>query len=158
MNKNICVFPGTFDPPTKGHVDIIRRAANIFDEVYVALLVNTTKHFMFSKEDREKMLIAATQGIDGVCVVSFNGLLIDFAKKIGAGTIVRGARNEIDFSYEHQMHCINSQLSPKIDTIIFPSNSDFYDVSSTFIREIITFKGDISSFVPKEVCDMIYRK
>jgi len=155
MSKKICVFPGTFDPPTKGHIDIIKRALDIFDIVYVGLLDNTEKKFMFDKQKREQMLKAVFADNERVVIKSFDGLLVDFAESIGARTVIRGIRNEIDFSYEKQMHQINSAIGD-IDTVIFPANADTECVSSTFIRELIRFKADISAFVPEEIINMIY--
>ena len=155
MSNKICIYPGTFDPVTLGHMDIIRRAAGIFDEVYVGMLINQQKKFYFTQEQRMEMLREATKNIEHVYVESFDGLLIDYANTKGARFVVRGIRNATDYEYEQQMAVINRTLKPDLETVFLTASAGLDVVSSTFVRELIAFDADLSGFVPPCVYEYI---
>ncbi|MDO4489786.1 MAG: pantetheine-phosphate adenylyltransferase [Lachnospiraceae bacterium] len=152
------VYPGTFDPVTNGHLDIIRRSAELFDEVVIGVLHNSAKTPLFSVEERVKILEKATRDISGVKVVSFSGLAVDFAKQCNAKAIVRGLRAVTDFEYELQMAQTNRVLAPAIDTIFLTTSLEYAYLSSTTVKEVARFDGDISEFVPEFVAEEIYKK
>lgn len=145
------IYSGTFDPITKGHVDIIRRSADVFDEVIVAVAVNERKGPMFSIEKRVEMAVAATSHLPNVKVESFDTLLAFFAKDRNIKYIVRGLRAVSDFEYELQMGYANSSINSEIDTVYFMPNLKNAFVSSTVVREIIRYGGDFSHLVPEEI-------
>lgn len=149
--KRKAIYPGTFDPVTNGHVDIIRRAAHLFPEVIVAVASHTSKSPFFSFEDRLDLVRRSVGEIPGVRVVGFQGLLVHFAKKEGASVILRGLRAVADFEYEFQLAGMNRQLSKDIETLFLtPSDSSMF-ISSTLVREIAALGGDVSGFVPHAV-------
>ena len=152
------VYPGTFDPVTNGHLDIIRRAAELFDVVVIGVLHNSAKTPLFSVEERVNILEKATQDIPGVKVVSFSGLAVDFAKQCNANVIVRGLRAITDFEYELQMAQTNRVLAPTIDTTFLTTSLEYAYLSSTTVKEVAKFEGDISKFVPEFVAEEIHRK
>lgn len=153
MGKKLkrAIYSGTFDPITKGHVDIIRRSADVFDEVIVAVAVNERKGPMFTIDQRVKMAIAATKHLPNVKVESFDTLLAFFAKERNIKYIVRGLRAVSDFEYELQMGYANSSINSEIDTVYFMPNLKNAFVSSTVVREIIRYGGDFSHLVPEEI-------
>ncbi len=152
------VYPGTFDPPTNGHIDIARRAAAIFDEVIIALLDNPAKAPLFSKGERIEMLKSLFQQEKKIIVKSFSGLLVDFAEKEGAVAIVRGLRAVSDFEYELQLASLNLQLNAHAETVFFMSSDENLFVSSSMIKEIARLGGDISKKVPAVVWKGLKRK
>ncbi|MCQ2509556.1 MAG: pantetheine-phosphate adenylyltransferase [Lachnospiraceae bacterium] len=152
------VYPGTFDPVTNGHLDIIRRAAELFDVVVIGVLHNSAKTPLFSVEERVNILEKATRDIPGVKVVSFSGLAVDFAKQCNANVIVRGLRAITDFEYELQMAQTNRVLAPTIDTTFLTTSLEYAYLSSTTVKEVAKFEGDISKFVPEFVAEEIHRK
>ena len=152
----IAIYPGTFDPITNGHVDIIKRARAVFDKVYVAIAQSETKKPMFSLEDRVKMVKLATKDIKEIEVISFCGLLVDCAKKNGARTIVRGLRAVSDFEYELQIGYANASLDKDIDTIYLMPSLESAFISSTVVRDIYRHKGKISHLIPKEINDYVH--
>jgi len=159
------IYPGTFDPVTYGHLDIIERSSKIFDEVIVGMLVNTAKAPMFSEEERVAMMRESLQelalrGVDTsrIRVVSFAGLLIDFARAQHAGFIVRGLRAVTDFEYELQMTQTNKVLAPDIDTIFLTTSLKYSYLSSSTVKELASFGADISRFVPEMVRDRVHEK
>jgi len=156
MKKKIAIYPGTFDPITNGHVDILKRACAIFDKVYVAIAQSETKKPMFSLEDRVKMVELVTQKIDNVEVISFCGLLVDCCRINRAKTIVRGLRAVSDFEYELQIGYANTSLDSNIDTIhLMPTLKNAF-ISSTVVRDIFRHKGQISHLIPKEIHEYVY--
>ncbi len=153
------VYPGSFDPVTLGHLDIIERAAAIFDELTVSVLMNTVKTPLFSVQERVNILKEATRHLKNVKVDSFSGLLVDYAMEKGIQVSVRGLRAITDFEYELQIAQTNAKLAEgKLDTIFFTTNLEYSYVSSSMVREIASFGGDISQFVPEFVVDQVYKK
>lgn len=154
----IGLYPGTFDPVTKGHLDIIIRSARIVDKLVIGVLPNQAKHPWFSVEERMELLKKCTANIPNVEVRSFDGLTVDFGKELGASTIVRGLRAITDFEYELQIAQINHKLNPNIDTIFFTTSEEYSYVSSSIVKEIASYGGDISAMVSSEIIDDIFAK
>lgn len=147
------VYPGTFDPITLGHLDVIKRASKIFSHITIGVARNAEKNPMFIEEKRKQMIEEVLLGakIKNIDVKIFTGLLVDFASKAKAGVIIRGLRAVSDFEYEFQMACVNNRLNSGLETIFLPASEDMHFISSRFIKSIATLKGDVSQFVPKEV-------
>lgn len=152
------VYPGSFDPVTFGHLDVIRRATQLFDEVIIGVLNNSTKSPLFSAMERVNILKKATTDIPHVTVMSFSGLSVDFAKQCDAKVIVRGLRAITDFEYELQMAQTNRELESDVDTTFLITSLQYAYLSSTTVKEVAAFGGDISKFVPKFVADEIQKK
>lgn len=152
------IYPGSFDPVTFGHIDIIRRSAAITDELIVGVLQNKAKTPLFSVKERVKMLGEVTKEIKNVKIVPFEGLLIDFAKEMEAKVIVRGLRAVTDFEYELQMAQTNHKLNSEIETLFMTTSLDYSYLSSSVVREIAAFDGDISQFVPEQVMEQVTKK
>lgn len=152
------VYPGSFDPVTYGHLDIIRRSRSLADELIVGVLNNKAKTPLFSVEERVKMLEEMTKNMPGVKVVPFEGLLIDFAKEMSAGIVVRGLRAVTDFEYELQMAQTNNKLSPELETVFLTTSLEYSYLSSTIVKEVAAFGGDISQFVPETLERRIQEK
>jgi len=149
--KKVAVFPGSFDPVTKGHEEIVRRASSMFDEIIVAIGNNTSKSTLFSVEQRTKWVTAAFSNLTNVIAVPFDGLTVDFCRKHQASFILRGVRSVIDFEYERGIAGMNKSLSNEIETVVLFSDPQWSSLSSTIIREIIKNKGDVSQFLPAGV-------
>ncbi len=154
----IAIYPGSFDPVTLGHLDIIKRASKIVDELIVSVLNNNSKSPLFSVEKRVKMLEEVVKDIPNVKVMSFEGLLVDFAKSVDAQIIVRGLRAVTDFEYELQMSQTNMVLDNDIDTIFFTTSLEYAYLSSSTVKEAAYFGADISRFVPEPVIQQVYDK
>ena len=152
MKIGIC--PGSFDPVTLGHMDIITRACRIFDKVIVAMPINPDKHFSFTVEERMDMLRTVTAGM-GVEVDSVGGLLVDYAREKGATAIVKGLRAVSDYDYEFQMALANKQLNPEVETMFLPTRVENMFLSSSLVKQVAGFGGDISHFVPECLLERI---
>ena len=152
------VYPGSFDPVTYGHLDIIRRSRSLADELIVGVLNNKAKTPLFSVEERVKMLKEMTKNMPGIKIVPFEGLLIDFAKEMSAGIVVRGLRAVTDFEYELQMAQTNNKLSPELETVFLTTSLKYSYLSSTIVKEVAAFGGDISQFVPETIERRIQEK
>ncbi len=152
------IYPGSFDPVTYGHIDIIQRASAMVDKLIIGVLRNSTKTPLFSVEERVNMLREVTKGIDNVEICSFDGLLIDFARMIGARIIVRGLRAVTDFEYELQLAQTNKAVYPEIDTLFLVTSVEYSYVSSSVVREVASYNGDISKFVPACVTEKLMNK
>ncbi len=152
------VYPGSFDPVTLGHLDIIRRSASIVDELVVAVLVNRAKSPLFSADERVNMLLEVTRDIPNVKVESFSGLSVDFVKKCDAHLIVRGLRAITDFEYELQMAQTNRIMESGIDTIFLTTSLQYAYLSSTTVKEVAVYGGDISHFVPETVAARVIER
>ena len=149
--ENIAVYPGTFDPVTNGHIDLIQRSAALFDKVVVAILRNSSKTPLFSVDERKEMLELAVREIGNVTVADFSGLLVDYAEQLGASVIIRGIRAISDYEYELQMALINRRLSSRVETVFMLPAETYSFVSSRLIKEIASHGGAISGLVPEEV-------
>jgi pantetheine-phosphate adenylyltransferase len=147
----IAIYPGSFDPVTNGHVDVIERAAKLFHKVIVAVIRNPEKRAQFSLTERVGMLKESLTNHKNVLVDSFDGLLVDYARKKKAMTIIRGLRAVSDFDYEFQMALTNRKMAPKIETLFFMTDYKYSYLSSSFVKQIARLGGDISSLVPKAV-------
>ena len=152
------IYPGSFDPVTFGHLDMIKRSAAIMDELIVGVLNNSAKNSLFSVEERVSMLKELTKDIPNVTVDSFDGLLVDYMKKSGATIIVRGLRAVTDFEYELQIAQTNHVEYPEAETIFLTTNLKYSYLSSSIVREFAAYGGDISNFVPPQFIDRIYEK
>lgn len=149
--ERICVYPGSFDPITVGHLDIIRRAAELFDSVVVAVLHNPGKAGCFTVEERVAMIADACREVPRVSVDAFDGLLTDYMRRTGANAVVRGLRSVTDFASEQTMAQLNAQLLPGMETVFLMTRPEHAVVSSSAVREIASFGGDISAYVPAAV-------
>lgn len=152
------IYPGSFDPVTFGHMDVIERAAKIADELIVGVLDNKAKTPLFSVEERVKMLEEVTGSLTNVRIISFEGLLIDFAKKMDAKVVIRGLRAITDFEYELQMAQTNYKLDSNVETMFLTTSLEYSYLSSTTVKEVAAFGGDISKFVPEVVAGNIEAK
>ena len=152
------VYPGSFDPVTLGHIDIIERAAEIVDELIVGVLINKGKNPLFSVDERVNMLQIVTRDMPNVTVQSFDGLLVDFLKLRDAEFVIRGLRAITDFEYELQMAQTNRIMSPDTDTIFLTTNLEYAYLNSTTVREVASYGGDISKFVPDFIAQAVYDK
>lgn len=152
------IFPGSFDPLTKGHEDIIRRASTLFDELIVVILDNSQKVTLFSAEERLTLLHQATRKLTNVTCMVDSGLSVDFAKKHDACAIVRGIRSFKDYEYEMDIASVNRHLNANIETVFLQANHEYAFVSSSIIREMMKYKQDISAFVSEEVCEVLKNK
>lgn len=147
----IAVVPGSFDPVTFGHLDIIKRGASVFDEIHVVVLNNSSKKPLFSVEERMELIRQVTSSLPNVHVDSFSGLLVDYASSINANAIVRGLRAVSDFEYEMQITSMNRVLDEKIETFFIMTNNQYSFLSSSIVKEVAKYGGDITEFVPKQV-------
>ena len=152
------IYPGSFDPVTKGHLDIIKRAAKMFESLTVSVLNNSEKCPLFSVDERVNMLRKACADIPNVEIDSFSGLTADYARKTGTDVIIRGLRAITDFEYELQMAQTNRKILPTLDTVFLTTSLEYAYLSSSIVREVASYGGDISEFVTPEVTELVYRK
>lgn len=146
----IALFPGSFDPVTKAHVDILRRSVNLFDKIYIGIGVNSNKQSFLSVEKRELMLRAVFETEPKIHIVAYEGLTIDFCRQIGATYMIRGIRTVSDFEYEKAIAQMNHALEPEIESIFIVSKPGYSSISSTIVREILRYNGNADQFIPKE--------
>lgn len=156
MKTAVC--PGSFDPVTYGHLDIIRRAAGMFDRVIVAVMTNASKRPMFTKDERVELLRRATAGMDNVEIDSFDGLLADYARQKNATVIVKGLRAMSDFEYEFQMALTNRKLNPETETAFLTTTAEHMYLSSSLVKQVAELGGDITGFVPDGIIEDILKK
>ena len=152
------IYPGSFDPVTNGHLDVIRRSSKMVDELIVGVLNNNAKMPLFSVEERVRMLKEVTKDIPNVRIYPFDGLLIDFTAKMEAGVVIRGLRAITDFEYELQMSQTNHKLNPDVETIFLTTSTEYSYLSSTTVKEIASYGGDITQFVPEAVVGKLEQK
>ncbi|RDU38463.1 pantetheine-phosphate adenylyltransferase [Neobacillus piezotolerans] len=155
---SIAVCPGSFDPITYGHLDIIRRGARVFDEVYVVVLNNSSKNPLFSVDERISLIGEVTKDLKNVKVDSFQGLLVDYAKSVNAGAIIRGLRAVSDFEYEMQITSMNRVLNENIETFFIMTNNQYSFLSSSIVKEVAKYGGKISELVPPAVEGALRKK
>jgi pantetheine-phosphate adenylyltransferase len=155
---SIAVYPGSFDPATYGHLDVIARAALSFEQVIVGVLHNSAKSPLFSVEERVNILRKATEDIPNVTVKSFSGLSVNFARENDANVIIRGLRAVTDFEYELQMAQTNRVLAPDVDTVFLTTSLEYAYLSSTVMKEVAVFGGDLSKFAPPEIVEAVRTK
>jgi pantetheine-phosphate adenylyltransferase len=151
MQKTTAMYPGTFDPVTKGHVDLIKRASTLFSRVIVAVAVNPTKAPLFNVDERVQLVKQVTKELTNVEVCGFSTLLVNFAQEQGAGVILRGLRAVSDFEYEFQLAGMNRKLAPKLETLFLMPAEKYTYISSSLVKEVAKLNGDISDFVPEVV-------
>lgn len=155
----IAIVPGSFDPVTLGHLDIIKRSSEIFDLVYVSILANSEKQRqLFTVPEREELIRRVTVGMDNVRVDSFSGLLVDYARAKNASAIVKGLRAVSDFEYEFQMALINKKLAPDIETLFMMTNEKYSYLSSSIVKEVASYNAPLTDLVPEEISADIYKK
>lgn len=154
----VAIYPGSFDPVTNGHLDIITRGAKVFDKLIVGVLVNIDKVGLFPIEERVELIKRTTKHLDNVEVVSFNGLLVDLAKKNNARVILKGLRAVSDFEYEFQMALMNSQLDSEVETLFMTTSAANSFLSSSSVKQVAKFGGSINGLVPDEIVDDVIRK
>ncbi len=147
MKRRIAVYPGSFDPVTNGHLDILNRGLEMFDKVIVAIATNIEKNALFTVEERKDLVRRSVAG-DNVILDSFNGLLVDYVKRVDARFVIRGLRAMSDFEYEFQMASMNRNLNDEMDTIFMMTSKDYFFISSRTIKEVASFGGSVSGFVP----------
>lgn len=154
----IAIYPGSFDPLSNGHLDIIKRASKLFDKIYILVSINPNKKYIFDEKERVEIVKKSCHEIQNVEVYGSKDLVLDFAKKVGACCIIRGLRNHNDFDAEMQLYQFNHTIDSTIETILlFPSANNLF-LSSSSIKELVMFDADITPYVPKEVKDEIYNK
>lgn len=157
-----CMFkalmPGTFDPPTNGHLNILMRASRMFDALEVVIAVNPSKHFLFSPEERLSMMQELIRPMANVTVSLWDGLIVDFAERSGARVILRGVRAMGDFEYEFELSVMNRSLNPRIETILLPTDQKYSVLRSSVIKDIARLKGNIGSMVPPAVAEALAAK
>lgn len=156
--KNIAVYAGTFDPITFGHIDVIARAANVFDRIIVAIAASTAKKPLFSSDERIRLTTEVLSQQANVIVLGFDGLLLDFAKQNNANVILRGLRTVTDFDYEFQLASMNRHLNPEVESIFLMPAEKYMSISSSLVREIASLGGDVSAFVPDSVLQALQNK
>ena len=152
------LYPGSFDPVTVGHVDIVSRAANLFEKVVVSVYDTPSKNLLFNTDEREKLMKDACMHLPNVEVIRFTGLVVRHAMDIGAGVIVRGLRSGSDFEYEFDMAFMNRRLEPEVDLLCFMTSQDYMFVSASLLKEVAKLGGDITEMVPPNVAQAVYSK
>lgn len=152
------VFPGSFDPPTYGHLNIIERTATLFNELDIVIAINKTKKYLFSNKERLELLIELTKKWKNVVVHLHSGLIVDYAASTQAQVLIRGIRNSSDFLYEYDLSLLNKGLNSNIETLFLPTDPKFFVLKSTAIKELASFGGDVSKMVPPLVATMIKEK
>ena len=159
--KTLALYPGSFDPITYGHLDILERATDLFDKVIVTIAINNRKETVFTGDEREALISECINGKEWASKVEiqqFTGLLVDFAKEKNAQTLVRGVRQISDFEYEFRMALTNRRLAPDVDTILLMPNEQLTFISASLVKELAYWDGDLSSFVPKHVAEALREK
>lgn len=154
----VAVYPGSFDPITLGHLDVITRGAKVFDKVIVGVLVNSDKNGLFDLEERVELIKSVTSDLKNVEVVSFNGLLIDFMKQCEANVILKGLRALSDFEYEFQMALMNNKLDPEIETLFMMTSAQYSYLSSSAVKQVAKFGGNLDGLVPSEIIPIVREK
>lgn len=158
MDKHFALYPGTFDPFTFGHRDVLERALRLFDRVEVTVGINAEKDTLFSTDERTALIRECTQDLENVCVAAHEGLIVDRAQERGAAALVRGLRQVTDFDAEFRMAFANRKLAPELETVFFMTSEEYALISSSMVRDAHRWDGDVSKFVPPPVVDALNRK
>ncbi|WKY46354.1 pantetheine-phosphate adenylyltransferase [Eubacteriaceae bacterium ES3] len=158
MNSKIAIYPGSFDPITHGHLDIIERASKIFDKVIVCVMYNNTKKYLFSLEERANLIRECVNSLENVEVDCFDGLLVEYARQKDTNIIVKGLRAFIDFEYEFQMALTNKHLDNDIETFFMVTNNKHSYISSSLVKELVKLNGDVEGFIPENVKNAMQKK
>lgn len=158
MKNSVAVCPGSFDPVTMGHLDIIHRAAKMFDKLIVVVMVNPKKKYSFTPDERVELIRAVTADMPNVSVDFSDGLLADYAKRVGADVIIKGLRAMSDFEYEFQMALANKKLYPEVETVFLTTAAENMYLSSSMVKQIASMGGDIGDFVPEQIKDVIIKR
>jgi len=156
--KRIAIYPGSFDPVTNGHIDVIKRAIQLFNHVVVAVIENPTKKALFSTDERMEMLRAVTRGLPEVVISHFDGLLVDYVRKKRASVIIRGLRAVSDFEYEFQMALTNRKLAPDVETVFLMPAEAYTYLSSSIVKEVVSLNGRVEGLVPRQIETRLRRK
>ena len=156
--KRKAIFAGSFDPITNGHLDIICRASNLFDELQIGVLYNPNKKGLFNFDERVELIKSCTKHLTNIKIVRFDGLLVKYCEDNGISTLIRGVRTGADIEYELQMAHMNRELNPNIETIILPTKPEYSFISSSLVKEVLTFGGNINSLVPETILYKLQRK
>ena len=157
MNKKV-LYPGTFDPLTNGHLDLIERAADMFDEVIIAVAASPSKNTMFTLEERVEFCIEVTKHLDNVTAQGFSGLMVDFAKEVEANVLIRGLRTTVDFEYEFGLTNMYRRLMPGLESVFLTPAEEYAFISSTIVREVAIHGGDVTQFVPSVIAEALHSK
>ncbi|MEZ9057335.1 pantetheine-phosphate adenylyltransferase [Vibrio pelagius] len=157
MNKKV-LYPGTFDPLTNGHLDLIERAAGMFDEVIIAVAASPSKNTMFTLEERVEFCIEVTKHLDNVTAQGFSGLMVDFAKEVEANVLIRGLRTTVDFEYEFGLTNMYRRLMPGLESVFLTPAEEYAFISSTIVREVAIHGGDVTQFVPSVIAEALHSK
>ncbi len=155
---SIGIYPGSFDPITNGHLDVIKRASKMFEQLYVGVLINSSKNPLFSIEERVSMIEEELKDLPNISVVSFDGLLVDYCKQNNIQTIVRGLRAVTDFEYELQIAQTNRVMAPEVDTVFLTTSLEYAYLSSSIVKEIAYYGGNLTKSVPSRVADLLMDK
>lgn len=155
---SLAVYPGSFDPFTKGHLDILQRCSKLFDHLIVGVLEHPTKKCLFEPQERVEMISDVTADLENVRVAHFNGLLVNFCREVGARTLIRGLRAVSDYEYELQIFSVNKQLAPEVETMFMMSSTQYSFLSSSIVKEVARYGGDLSQLVPKTVEKALRKK
>lgn len=158
MDKGFALYPGTFDPFTYGHRDVLQRALRLFDRVEVTVGVNAEKETLFSIDERTRLIRECTEDLDGVSVVAYEGLIVDRARNVGAVALVRGLRQVSDFDAEFRMAFANRKLAPELETVFFMTSEEYALISSSMVRDAHRWDGDVGKFVPAPVEEALAKK
>ena len=154
-SKRIAIVPGSFDPITNGHIDIVKRAVDLFDKVYLAVMINPNKNYMFTLDQRKQIAKAALEGIENVEVISSEGMLWELALSLNACAIVKGYRNQVDLEYENKMAEFNSSHNPNAKTILLKADESLKEISSTSVREMIVNSQSLDEYIPASAVEVI---
>jgi pantetheine-phosphate adenylyltransferase len=157
-DSEVAIYAGSFDPMTFGHLDVVKRAAKLFPRLIVAVGRHPTRNPLFSMEERMQMMEQVCKPIKSVTVESFDGLLVDYARKIGARIVVRGLRVGADFEYELQIAHANADLAPELETVFLPTSTGYGFISASLVRDIARHGGDVSRYAPAQVCEALKKK
>ncbi len=155
---HVAIYAGSFDPPTNGHLDVVRRAADLFPRVIVAIGMHPSRHALFTLDERLELMQAVCADVPNVRVEAFEGLLVDYARSVGGRVIVRGLRVGADFEYELQIAHANADLAEELDTIFLPTRTRYGFISASLVREIASHGGDVSRYAPPAVCQALARR